>query len=139
MKDLNDWYNVSEQDVGKFSADMIENCGSWYAALKTTYPEMDWIVWRLGSVPKGYWHSISHQKKYCDWLGKKLGYKTMDDWYAVRVIDFVENHGGGLIQHFNRAICSGLSSVYPAHTWIPWKFSHMHTPGFWTNSVNQVW
>ena len=37
-----------------------------------------------------------NQKDYIYWLGKKLGYTTMEDWYKVSRADFDNNYGRSL-------------------------------------------
>ena len=35
------------------------------------------------SVPSGFWKDEKNHKKYLLWLGKKLGYTNMEDWYNI--------------------------------------------------------
>lgn len=44
-------------------------------------------IWLDGPVPKRYWHDAENRLRYIHWLGQRLGYRTLDDWYKVTVRD----------------------------------------------------
>jgi len=40
--------------------------------------------WTIEGIPVNNVHQLTqsgNQRKYLDWLGKKLGYKDKEDWY----------------------------------------------------------
>lgn len=39
--------------------------------------------WLFKPLPEHCWHSMENQRKFTDWLGKRLGVKTFEDWYKV--------------------------------------------------------
>jgi hypothetical protein len=68
-------------------------------------------------LPSGFWDSQNNRRHFIDWLGKELGFKSMDDWYKI-THDTIEQNGGALL--LNK--CGGsrlglLQSVYPEHAW----------------------
>jgi hypothetical protein len=88
-------------------------------------------------VPGGYWDDRKNHKKFMDWLGKQLGFKTMDDWYYLD-IDTIRNYGGrSILDKCNNSPSQLVQSVYPHHSFKPWKF-HNSPKGFWNSSTNQV-
>ena len=34
-------------------------------------------------IINGWWNVYENQKEYIEWLGKELGYTTMEDWYKI--------------------------------------------------------
>ncbi len=60
--------------------------------LSSIYPEYEWLPWRFLHlhVAKGFWDDVKNQRDFMDWAGKKLNYKSREDWYGVtaEVINF---------------------------------------------------
>ncbi len=61
-------------------------------------------------------------KIYFDWLGKRLGYKEMDDWYKLTSEEVKENGGGGLLNKCDNSLAQMVRSVYPDHSWETLRF-----------------
>src|SRR3989442_1099115 len=76
------------------------------------------------------------QKIFCDWLGTRLGYKDMDDWYNVTQGDIFKHGGRGLLSNFNGSPSKALQSVYPEHGWIIWRFNCVPN-SYWENQENR--
>ena len=92
-------------------------------ALKFVFPERKWRLWQsVENVPNGFWKDrylmqelgmISqsegqtgdeqNSKMYFDWLGIRLEYKQLEAWYQVTFEQIVQNHGGGLLKHFDNS------------------------------------
>ena len=113
------------------SEDFIKNHGagllfhydnSPFLLLKSIYSTAEWLPWCFDKAPNGYWKKEENQRQYLDWLFRKLGYKTMDDWYQVSTKDFKENHGRGLLKAFNGSPSLLVSTVYKSHHFLPFKF-----------------
>ena len=101
--------------------------GSPSKALQSVYPEHNWMPWKFGHAPKGFWEKHENQREFFDWLGNQLGYHSMDDWYNVTQED-IHKHGGKdccmtitMIlhqKHFNQCIqntigCHGSLDMLP--------------------------
>jgi hypothetical protein len=83
-------------------------------------------AWQYPTVPNGFWKNLENQRRYFDWLGKRIGVENMQDWYKVQKAHFRENSGAGLLaSHYNDSIRDALKTVYPEHEWFPWMFSHV--------------
>ncbi len=131
-KEMDDWYNVSQDDIYQHGKGLLHRHyrNSPSQALQTVYPEHDWMMWRFGRTPKGFWENDSHHKQFFDRLGTQLGYKEMDDWYNVSQDDIYQHGKGLLCHHYNRSPSQALQMVYPEHDWMMWRF--VHTPkGYW--------
>jgi hypothetical protein len=93
--------------------------------------------WLTKRVPTGFWSSIENQRRYIEWLGKKLGYQNYQDWYKVEGSDFKKNGGAGLLfSYYNDSQFLILKTLIPEYDWKPWLFGRIHY-GFWTNVENQ--
>lgn len=93
--------------------------------------------WLSGRVPNGYWDSRTNRSAYLKWLGARLGYRSVDDWYKVRQRDFKQNRGGGLLAGFyDDSVFAAVTDLLPDHEWYPWRFSR--TPqGYWQDESNR--
>jgi len=93
--------------------------------------------WLGKRVPIGYWKSIENQRSYINWLGNKLGYKKIEDWYKVKHSDFKKSGGAGLLaNYYNDSHYLSLKSLIPEYDWKPWLFGQTHF-GFWEKPENQ--
>src|SRR5690349_12902900 len=74
------------------------------------------------------WKRSKH-KQFFDKLGKKLGYKELDDRYNVTKSDIIKNEGKDIFNSCS-SLADAVLEAYPDHNWLPWKFGH--TPrGYW--------
>ena len=92
----------------------------------------------FSNSPRGFWKKKENQKKFFDWLGKELGYKTLDDWYNI-TISIIDKHGGGsmLDTFYNGSPSKALKAVYPEHKWMPWRFKKS-PKGFWKHFLSEI-
>lgn len=45
-----------------------------------------------GKRQRGVWASQENRRKFFDWIGEKMGVKTLDDWYSIKMDDFRSTH-----------------------------------------------
>lgn len=57
------------------------------------YKEHEWAPWKFNSVPRRWWISQANQRRFCDWVFKQEGLKSLEDWYSVRA-SVIAKHGG---------------------------------------------
>ena len=93
--------------------------------------------WLSGRVPGGYWDVRAIRVLYLEWLGQHLGFVGRDDWYEACNADFIQNHGGTLLQQiYGSSVYIAMQDYQPRYEWIPWLFSK--TPkGFWQEAENR--
>lgn len=136
---LDDWYTIEQKDfesnhgsgllTGRYKHSTI-------LLLRAIYPEHTWMPWKLRQAPSGFWNSLENQKSYIKWLGVRLEYHKLDDWYKVSLEQFINNYGTSLVQKHRQSPWRVLCAIFPEHTWYPWKF--LPTPkSFWKNLKNQ--
>ena len=123
-KTTEDWYKVSAKNFKHNGANSIlREYGSHINLIKSIFPEYDWLEWKFTYVSKGFWKDVENCKIYMNWLGRKLGYKTLEDWYKVSGKNFTDNGGGGLLNNYHNASHINLiKSVFPDYEWLEWKF-----------------
>jgi hypothetical protein len=61
--------------------------------LKSVYSEHEWLEWEFKHVPKNWWKDVANQRKYLDWVSRKLGISQLSQWYNIE-IDEVRQLGG---------------------------------------------
>src|SRR4051812_11045332 len=65
-KEMDDWYNLEKPYIYKHGGSGLLTGyynGSPSQALQTLYPEHDWMMWRFGHAPNGFWRSNSHHRQ----------------------------------------------------------------------------
>lgn len=95
-----DWYQVTKKDFyahggGGLLANYYND--SPLAALQDYRPRCVWKAWLFKSTPNGFWHIAKNRRAYMDWLGQRLKLSTPEDWHGLRVVDFRQNAGAGLL------------------------------------------
>ena len=72
-----------------------------------------------------------------EWLGKELGYTTMEDWYKTVRKVIRSNYGGSLVGLcYNGSITELIKAVYPNYNWLVWKFKSCPN-GWWKDIEHQ--
>jgi len=105
--------------------------------LRAVYPDYEWLEWKFGTSPHGFWQDIKNHKIYADWLGKKLGYTELEHWYTITAKQVCDNHGSGLLTNFYQGSpILFLRSVYYEYEWLEWLFG-VCSNGFWTVPSNR--
>src|SRR5207237_587250 len=121
-----DWYNITQEDFMKNGGEiLLETYGSLSNLVRSLYPK-----------PIGYWNNMENQREFIDWLGKKLGYSKMDDWYRVYTADILQNGGGRLLNLYGGSPIKLIQSIFKEHHWDVHKLSRKPV-GYWNNMENQ--
>ncbi len=136
-----DWLDVSY-------ADFFENHGSGIlkmfqnepmAILQEHFPKSIWQPWDfLNRELNKFWHVKKNRIAYMKWLGKKLNFKTLDDWYKVSKEDFKKNRGISLLNNcYRHTPWAAVVDCFPKRKWLLWKFTHAPS-NFWTKKQNRI-
>lgn len=94
-------------------------------------------TWVRGRVPNGYWSTRPNRLKYLKWLGQRLRYRRLEDWYDLTRRSLLDNYGGGLLATvYNHSTIEALRDLKPNHDWKPWLMKS--TPqGYWRDPKNR--
>ena len=135
-----DWYGIRQKHFKK-------NCGggllanqygfSVQAAVRELMPTYPWQPWLFGGVPQRYWQDAANRRRYMDWLGGKLGFRTEHDWYSITKRSFYKHCGGGLLaNYYNDSPQQALHEYRPDVDWKPWLFQSV-PQSFWQQADNR--
>eukprot|EP01118_Nematostelium_gracile_P007447 TRINITY_DN2432_c0_g2_i1.p1 TRINITY_DN2432_c0_g2~~TRINITY_DN2432_c0_g2_i1.p1 ORF type:complete len:326 (+),score=60.54 TRINITY_DN2432_c0_g2_i1:44-1021(+) len=125
LKDKNDWYNITKEDVFKFGGERLLNSydGLVGRALQRTYPDHHWLIWKFdGSTVRGTWDHIQPQKERLNEIAKGLNINELEDWYSITKAQISEKGGGGLLNKYGNSPSTMLTSVLTEHRWDLRKF-----------------
>jgi len=135
---IEDWYNIDVDIIrNNYGSGLLGNYSSSHINILTSlYPEYDWLEWEFKFTSRYYWKKKENQKKYMDWLIKKLGYTDKEQWYNItqRIID--NNNGGAMINEYNGSPIQLLNTLYPEYEWLEWKFKHTSNH-YWKKKLNR--
>ena len=121
-----DWYKITKKIFcnnygGGLLAGYYNNTP--FKFIQSVFPDIDWLPWKFRQTKRGYWKEKENCKIYADWLGKKLGFETMEDWYKITGKDFHNNYGRGLLANYYKdSPLTFVTSVFSDIDWLPWKF-----------------
>jgi hypothetical protein len=125
-KQLSDFYNMTSEYIqkngGKALISRIFN-GSIEQALKSAYPSHDWLSWKFGTVPIGFWDTWEHQRKFMDWLKNELNIEQTMNMYQITTSDIIKLGGIGLLSKYGRSIPHLLQAIYPENLWTQSRLS----------------
>ena len=139
---MEDWYQITQIVI-------YENGGggllqrkykkSPLMFLKGVFPDIEWLPWVFGVTSTGYWDDIENHMKFANWLGAKLGYTKMDDWYQINAKVIQYNKGGGLLgTKYNHSPLMFLKGIFPDVEWLPWMFVSSAPNGYWNDIENHI-
>jgi hypothetical protein len=135
---MEDWYKINNKDICKNYGCALSKYykGSPVKLVTSMYPNYNWLIWKFEVVPNGYWKNKNFQKEYMEWLGKELGYTTMEHWYKINNKDICKNHGRALSKYYKGSPVKLVTSMYPNYKWLIWKFKVI-PKGYWKNKKFQ--
>src|SRR4051812_46748803 len=69
-------------------------------------------------------------------VAHKQNVKSMEDWYKITREDIVANGGSTLLSKYRDSPFKLITSTYPDHEWLPWKFQNV-PKGYWADKSNE--
>ena len=65
------------------------------------------------------------------YLGQKLGYKRMEDYYKLTNLDFAVHGGDTLLdRYYDSSAMMAVMKIFQDISWQPWKFAHVKSEYF---------
>jgi hypothetical protein len=98
IKNKDGWYKVAPkvekikensekipQDIQEFGGAILlqKYGGSLPTMLSSVYEKYDWLPWKFGVTPRGFWEEKENCKKFLEWAEKELKINEKDGWYNV--------------------------------------------------------
>ncbi|MFT4557693.1 MAG: hypothetical protein ACI92S_003066 [Planctomycetaceae bacterium] len=137
---IEDWYRIRKADFHRNHGGGLLNYhyrDSVWLALLEYRPDYQWIPWRLGRAPLGYWHSVENRRTYMDWLSLQLGFSKREDWYAISRPSFKQNYGAGLLMnHYGDTPSRAVMECFPDFEWKQWLFKSIPNH-YWENAEHR--
>jgi hypothetical protein len=118
-----DWYKVRRATFTRHKgASLLRFYDSIFHCIETNYPDYDLKFWLMKSS-RGNWEEKANKRKYLEWLGEKLCFTNLDDWYGVIEEDFSNNHGSTLLSKVHSdGAAKCVMAVFEEHDWQPINF-----------------
>ena len=124
FKNKSDWYSITINEIRNYGGSGLLNKynNSLQHALKSIYPNYEWIPWKF-QTSKNFWSNIENQRKYFNWLSNQLNIKSNEDWYNIKIEQIISLYSSSLLnKYYDGSLYLALKSIYPNYEWIPWKF-----------------
>lgn len=136
---MQDWYSITKQVIcDNHGSEML---ASYYSnssanAIRCIYPHHEWLDWQFADSDPDHWNDPRQRRRFFQWLGTKLSFTSMEDWYLLN-IEQARMHGGAslLATFFDDRVCKAIISTFSEHPWIIWKFNSV-PEGFWLSISN---
>lgn len=123
------WYNLYGQCLQDNSCYI-----SLYKITKIMYPNYDFKPWLFKDSPSNIWKSVETRKDYFNWVSKKLGVQSPEDWYQITGKDLRKYNSGRLLNYYEGSFFQFLKA-HNDYNFIPWLFK-MVPSKFWNDIKN---
>jgi hypothetical protein len=133
-----DWHRITTADFQQHHGAglLFTTCSSASDMVMKSFPEHDWKPWMFVQVSPGFWDRTQNRRRYMTWLGRRLGYKGIGDWYRTKSEDFTNNYGSTLLHRFGGSVSQVVMALFPRRQWLEWKFAQA-PHGFWDKPENR--
>ncbi len=134
-----DWYRITHKDFTIHKGNgllAIYYQDSPSKAVMEYIPDYNWKEWLFHRAPNGFWKDSYNRRRYMDWLGEKLGFKTSEDWYKITQKDFIGNKGRTLLKYYQGSPITAVKEYIPDYNWKEWFFDNV-SRNFWEDPKNR--
>jgi hypothetical protein len=97
--------------------------GSPSKCVMEVYKDHNWLPFMFTSIPNNFWKNEEHRRQYAEWLGRKLGYEKIEDWYNIEQFHFVNNYGNALLTAYESP-CAVVMDIFKEHEWVESSFAN---------------
>lgn len=122
--DLDDWYKISCDDFdNNYGAGFIRYYD--YSPIKVVmenFPLHNWDIWKFKRCPRNWWLDKNNQQIYIKWLGNRLNFLKLEDWYQITARHFLDNYGGSLLNIYKGSPVKIIVNIFPYFNWDFKKF-----------------
>lgn len=129
FKSMEDWYSLSVDQIAKHGGkSILHHHHSIPQMIQTLFPQYKWYPLKF--------NQLNNQKHFLEWLGKKMNFQSMEDWYNITQQMIIKHGGGAMLPSFNYSTLQMLQTMYPHHEWVPWKLKNSPKE-YWDNEEHQ--
>lgn len=135
---LEDWYKITGDDFrNNYGESLLVRYykNSYQRAVVEIFSEFDWQEWRFESVSDGFWNKPENRRRFMAWLGERLGYNSVQDWYSLTHEILTQNKGYGIYYKLG-SISAVVKEQFPFEDIHEWQFQSC-SRGFWKKKSNR--
>lgn len=122
-----DYYNLKLSDFTTHYGDklLMKYNNSPSRVVSHVYSDHDWKGWLFSEASNLFWKDDQNVKDYMEWLGKKIEFNKMEDWYQIRCVHFFNNKGRSLLIRFGSSPFKVVTHVFKDHPWEHFRFHRL--------------
>ena len=135
---IEDLVRLTQREINSLGGSSIlsKYKGNLLLSLQTIFPDKKWDSFARASQPNHFWDKIENQKEFLEYLFKKFGFKTLDDWYSVKILDVKKNGGSSLLRKYKGSLWTMLKELYPDYNW-DLNYLSSKPRNYWKSIENQ--
>eukprot|EP01118_Nematostelium_gracile_P006691 TRINITY_DN2154_c0_g1_i1.p1 TRINITY_DN2154_c0_g1~~TRINITY_DN2154_c0_g1_i1.p1 ORF type:complete len:503 (+),score=96.97 TRINITY_DN2154_c0_g1_i1:89-1597(+) len=136
LQTMEDWYTVTQKDIydhGGGSLLMRYHHNSAADMITSMFPEHYWDFNKFHQTPRGASHRLRLEKQVVNNIAKQLNITKMEDWYSITSDQIRHCQGADLLYKYHNSPSKMMTSLFPEHKWLLWKFSDRLLPGSWNS------
>jgi hypothetical protein len=139
FKSMEDFYDLTPDIVIKYGGRTLllkyNDCLS--KMLENIYPYYDWHPWKFRRVPRDLFHPREMRIRFFQWFADSNGISNPDDWYMVKISQFIDSGGQSLLARNAMSLFDCLVEDFPEYDWKPWRFQSA-PKGTWNNRTSSM-
>ena len=144
------WFKIPNEFFKKQKLhSIIKQYSSLRNLLETIYPEINWIEieknhfnsdnpWKneIKRLPPGFWNDIDNQRKFLDYVAKKMNITKNEDWVNINTDKIKELGGRQLLRKYS-TFFEVLKNVYPDKNFLISEIRPRVSFNYWESKENQ--
>jgi hypothetical protein len=98
-------------------------------ALKSLYPEHDWLEWKFSVSSRRFWQTRENQRRFLEHVADRQGFECadFDSWYSINQQDIIDLGGAHLLHLHGDSLVTLIQAVFPDHRWDLARFRSRET------------
>lgn len=118
-----DWYlhsNTALESTEVQAAARV--AGGLGPALRAIYPDVEFHDWKLGKLPRNFWHSKSNRRRFFESI---VPAARLEGWYSEKFLTTEVSklrHAPSVLKIFRGSLVNALKDAFPEHNWQEWRF-----------------
>lgn len=133
-----DWHKITRKDIVKNGGRaLFYKFGDRVSSIITAlYPNYNWKLWLFDiGTPANFWSNDDNCRAFLEWLANKFGFKSKNEWYAIKNKDILRYSAGKIVRPGDSLIDTFIR-LYPDINWDYNKFYQLPR-NYWKDINNQ--
>lgn len=129
------FYQINSRDWPTAAASVFNRYNQSVSQLaNAAFPNFRFQFWRFQKAPANVWANRQNRRAYLIWLGRELGFKTLEDFHQLSRENLQGNFGAGLLVRMG-SIEALLKDFNQHYEWKEWKLNKA-PDGFYADRSN---